>query len=255
MIKLNIKPLSVNEVWQGKRYKTPAYKNYEKIVLLTLPKIKIPNPPYVIYFEFGFSNSASDWDNPVKPFQDILSKKYNFNDKLIKKAIVCTTTVKKGHEYIKFQIETLEQSKFNIKSIMKSTETFKNTIKNYLNDFAAKDTAFAEKLSNPDKNIDDCITYIMNTVKKSGCNGFADEEIFGMALHYYDESQIEVGKPIQATVVVNHTIDLSEEEKTQAKEKALQQVVDEAKAKMSKRSKPKAKKEDQQSEVIQSSLF
>ena len=202
MIKLNIKPLSVNDVWQGKRYKTPAYKNYEKIVLLSLPKIKIPEPPFVIYFEFGFSNSASDWDNPVKPFQDILSKKYRFNDKLIKRAIVDTKIVKKGQEYIKFQISTLEQSKLNIKSIMKSTETFKKTIENYLNEVASKDAAFAGKLNNPEKKIDDCITYILNQVKKSGCVGFADEEIFGMALHYYDEEKIKVGKPIQANVVV-----------------------------------------------------
>jgi hypothetical protein len=109
MIKINIKPLSVNDVWQGKRFKTPAYKNYEKLLLLTLPKIKIPEPPYVIYFEFGFSNSASDWDNPVKPFQDILSKKYRFNDKLIKRAIVDTVLVKKGHEYVKFKIETYQK--------------------------------------------------------------------------------------------------------------------------------------------------
>ena len=37
----------------------------------------------------------------------------------------------------------------------------------------------------PTKNIDNCITYILNQVKKSGCCGFSDDEIFGMALHYY----------------------------------------------------------------------
>ena len=242
MIKINIKPLSVNDVWQGKRFKTPAYKNYEKLLLLTLPKIKIPEPPYVIYFEFGFSNSASDWDNPVKPFQDILSKKYRFNDKLIKRAIVDTVLVKKGQEYIKFQISTLEQSKLNIKSIMKSTETFKKTIENYLNEVATKDAAFAEKLNNPEKKIDDCITYILNQVKKSGCVGFDDSEIYGMALHYYDEEKVEIGSPIQANVVVNHSVDLSQEEIEQAKAKALNEVVQQAKEKMLK--KPKAKKEE-----------
>lgn len=138
---------------------------------------------------------------------------------------------------------------------MKSTDTFKRTIESYLNDVASKDAAFAAKMNNPEKKIDECITYILNTVKKSGCVGFADEEIFGMALHYYDEEKIEVGKPIQANVVVNHSVDLSEEEKQQAKAKALQQAVDEAKAKMAKRSKPKAKKEEQSSEVIQGNLF
>ena len=108
MVRINIKPLSVNEAWQGRRYKTPKYKQYQETLLWLLPKIKIPKPPYQIYFKFGFSNSLSDWDNPVKPTQDILSKKYGFDDKLIRKAIIETEIVKKGQEYIEFDICTLE---------------------------------------------------------------------------------------------------------------------------------------------------
>lgn len=104
MYKLNIKPLSVNKVWQGRRFKTQEYKNYEKIVLMMLPKIKLPEPPYSVYFEFGFSNSGSDIDNPVKPFTDILQKKYNINDKDIYTMILEKRKVKKGQEYIKFEI-------------------------------------------------------------------------------------------------------------------------------------------------------
>ena len=44
---------------------------------------------------------------------------------------------------------------------------------------------FAKSFSNPAKNIDDCVTYILNYVKNSGCNGFTDGEIFGQAIHYY----------------------------------------------------------------------
>jgi hypothetical protein len=138
---------------------------------------------------------------------------------------------------------------------MKSTDAFKKTIESYLNEVATKDTAFAEKLNNPEKKIDDCITYILNQVKKSGCVGFDDSEIFGMALHYYDEEKIEVGKPIQAKVVVNHSIDLSQEEIEQAKAKALDEVVQQAKDKMLKKSKAKAKKEEQPTEVVQGNLF
>lgn len=108
MINLKIKPLSVNECWQGKRFKTKAYLKYERDLLLILPQIKIPQPPFEINFEFGFSNIMSDWDNPVKPLQDILQKKYNFNDKDIMKAIVTKIKVKKGDEYISFNIKNLE---------------------------------------------------------------------------------------------------------------------------------------------------
>jgi|SRR5690606_38592901 len=88
---------------------------------------------------------------------------------------------------------------------MKASPHFKTAIQNHLNGLAAKDELFAETLKKPKKNIDDCITYIFNQVKASGCNGFADEEIYQMAVHYYDEDDIKVGKPLNGTVVVNHS--------------------------------------------------
>ena len=35
--------------------------------------------------------------------------------------------------------------------------------------------------------------------------------------HYYEEDEIEVGNPINCKMVVNHTIELTEEEKEQAR--------------------------------------
>jgi peptidyl-tRNA hydrolase len=69
-------------------------------------------------------------------------------------------------------------------------------------------------------------------VQKSGCNGFADDEIFGMAVHYYDEDNIEIGKPMNAHVVVNHVVELTEEEKEEAHQKTIQKAQDEAYNKM-----------------------
>ena len=107
MYKVDIKPLSVNQAYKGRRYKTTVCKNYELLVLSKLPRIKLPPPPFKVYYEFGFSNSASDIDNPVKIFQDILQKKYKFDDKLIHEMLVKKKKVKKGKEYIKFEIKTL----------------------------------------------------------------------------------------------------------------------------------------------------
>ena len=111
---------------------------------------------------------------------------------------------------------------------MKTTDHFKNTIKAYLDQRAESDLLFSFKYSAPKKNIDDCITYILNQVQKSGCNGFSDDEIFGMAVHYYDEDNIEVGKPMNARVVVNHVVELTAEEKEQARQDAIQKAQDEA---------------------------
>jgi hypothetical protein len=108
---------------------------------------------------------------------------------------------------------------------MKSTDSFKETIKSYLDNKAEIDSLFAVTYANEKKNIDDCCTYILNLVQKSDCNGFSDVEIFGMAIHYYDEENIEVGKPVNAKVVVNHTVELSNEEIKLAKEKAIETVI------------------------------
>jgi len=111
---------------------------------------------------------------------------------------------------------------------MKGTDIFKRTIHTYLVKRAASDELFAEKYANPDKNIDNCCTYILNQVQKSGCNGFADDEIYSMAVHYYDENNIEVGKQINAHIVVNHVVELTAEEKEQARKDAIQKAQDEA---------------------------
>lgn len=115
---------------------------------------------------------------------------------------------------------------------MKASNHFKNTIKTYLEQRVETDVLFSFQYSKPEKNIDDCVTYILNEVKKSGCNGFADDEIYSMAVHYYDEDNIEVGKPMNAHVVVNHVVELTEEEKEQARKDAIQKVQDEAYRKM-----------------------
>jgi Holliday junction resolvase RusA-like endonuclease len=105
MKKVDIKPLSVNLAWKGRRFKTNIYKKYEKDLLLILPEMKIPEGDFSVVYEFGFSNRLSDWDNPIKPFQDILQKRYDFDDSRIVSATVAKVVVKKGCEYIKFNIE------------------------------------------------------------------------------------------------------------------------------------------------------
>ena len=104
MVKINIKPLSVNEVWKGRRFKTDKYKIYETAVMLLLPKIKIVEPPYRLNLIVGFSNKASDIDNILKPFLDILQKKYGINDKHIEILHIEKQIVKKNNEFICFEL-------------------------------------------------------------------------------------------------------------------------------------------------------
>jgi hypothetical protein len=105
-IKLFIKPLSVNNAWQGKRFRSDAYNEYRKAIKRLLPAIELPPPPYCLSFVFGFSNNASDLDNPVKCIQDILAENYGFNDKLITELHIKKEIVAKGSEFIQFDIKT-----------------------------------------------------------------------------------------------------------------------------------------------------
>lgn len=134
----------------------------------------------------------------------------------------------------------------------KATDYFKQTIQSYLQRRAQEDALFAPRYANPKKNIDDCITFILNYVKQSGCNGFADDEIYSLAMHYYDEDDIDIGKPLtNCKVVVNHTIVLTEEEKAEARRRAMQKATDEAYRKIT-QSRNKTKKTET---ATQSSLF
>ena len=115
----------------------------------------------------------------------------------------------------------------------------------YLEQRAEEDALFAKKYRNPAKNMDECVTHILNYVQKSGCNGFTDGEIFGQAIHYYEENEIEVGKPMNCQVVVNHVVELTEEEKAEARQNAVRRYQEEELRKLQNRNRPSARKETQ----------
>ncbi len=136
----------------------------------------------------------------------------------------------------------------------KGTMAFADTILQYLEKRAENDALFAVKFANPLKSVDDCVRYIISEVQKSGCNGFTDDEIFGKAVHYFEENEIEVGNPINCQVVVNHTVELTEEEKEQARQDAIERLRQEEMAKMRKHSQPKPTTE-KKTQDVQPSLF
>lgn len=104
-----VKPLSVNAAYTGKRHRTKEYNAFKKEVLLRLRPMKLPKPPYEVHYVFAVSNERADYDNFVKAFQDVMTQKYGFDDKLIMKGTVEKMIVKKGNEYIKFDIQHYEK--------------------------------------------------------------------------------------------------------------------------------------------------
>lgn len=76
-----------------------------------------------------------------------------------------------------------------------NTKSFKEIIKDYLDNRAQNDPLFAKSYAKENKNIKDCCSYITSQAKKQASNGCAailDEVVFGWAVHYFDEDDIKV---------------------------------------------------------------
>lgn len=137
---------------------------------------------------------------------------------------------------------------------MKTTEHFKRTIQCYLENRAMEDELFAKSYHKQGKSIDDCITYMLNEIYKGGCNGLTDGEVYSLAVHYYDEDNIEIGNPLQCHIAVNHVVELTEEEKAEARQEAIRRYQREQLTKMQSRN-ARPKKAENAATQVQQSLF
>ena len=84
---------------------TVAYRNYRTAWEIHFAKAKYnielnKDAKYAVQFVFGFSNKASDIDNPIKPALDTLQNILGFNDKQVYILGACKEIVKKGEEYV-----------------------------------------------------------------------------------------------------------------------------------------------------------
>ena len=112
--------------------------------------------------------------------------------------------------------------KLNSQDIMKG---FQQAIKDHLEKIAAQDEAFAEKFAAKceaeQDSIANCCKYITNEVQKKYKQGnsavLTDAEVFGMAMHYYDE---DITPPKAGT---NCTVVMSKAELTPEDEEAIRQ--------------------------------
>ena len=81
---------------------------------------------------------------------------------------------------------------------------FKEIIKDHLDMMAEQDEAFAERYKLESKSLDRCIDYITSEAKKQaikGCAAIEDAVVYGWAVHYYQEDDLEIDK-VKAKVVV-----------------------------------------------------
>lgn len=107
---------------------------------------------------------------------------------------------------------------------MKATELFIKRIEDYLKKEADADPEFAKRMQEqPEKTSEAVCNYILSEVSKTKQNGWADEEIYGMAKHFIDEAELKdpgSGANSVSRVVVDTHVDLTEEQKQEAMAKA-----------------------------------
>lgn len=89
----------------------------------------------------------------------------------------------------------------------KENQSFKMAIQSYLDQRAKEDNLFAASYAKLDKNLSECCDYIISEAKKRGGSAVAipDDEVFGLAVHYYDEDNIKVKKQSNCKVATSNS--------------------------------------------------
>lgn len=107
MKRIDLKPLSVNDAWRGRKFSTPAKKTYERRVKQELEWCILEDciAPYEIHFKFWIPK-LQDYDNCIKVTQDILCEHFWINDRDIYKAVIEKVPVKAWQEYFEIEILT-----------------------------------------------------------------------------------------------------------------------------------------------------
>ena len=78
---------------------------------------------------------------------------------------------------------------------MSKQDTLKQAVRSYPDERAKNDELFAVSYAKENKSIDGCCDYILGEARKRGnAVAMSDTEVFGMAVHYYDEDDIKTNK-------------------------------------------------------------
>lgn len=141
----------------------------------------------------------------------------------------------------------------------------KDAIKAYLDERAKNDEQFAQSYAKANKNIDECFDYVIGEVRKRGNAVYmTDAEVFGLAVHYYDEDDIKINRLPEGTKLSASApaVELSEEDKAKAHDQAVneyrQQCIDrmrEAEEQKAKKLAERRKAEREKNSTLQPSLF
>ena len=122
---------------------------------------------------------------------------------------------------------------------MKSNNAAIAAMRQMLQERIIAEPALAIKLANPKKSLESAINYLCHEIQKSGMCVVDEQTVLSILLHFYDEDSIEDGgTPINCNIVVSKP-ELSDEDKAELKEQAMEQYKEEQLREIRRQSAPK----------------
>ena len=99
--------------------------------------------------------------------------------------------------------------------------------------------SFAIKMANPSKSMEGAVNYLCSQIQKSGMCCVDDTTVMNLLVHYFDENEIEDCGKVNCNIVVSKP-ELSDEDKAELKELAMEQYKQEQLREIRRQSAPKA---------------
>lgn len=122
-----------------------------------------------------------------------------------------------------------------MKKTKDNNSPFASAIKTYLDRRATEDKMFAESYANPKKSIAECCDFIVSEVKRQNRTAMTDDEVYGLAVHYYDEADPgRIDKGIASRVAIVIPGEDKERLRAEAIEEYKRQCIEEIKNKENK---------------------
>lgn len=124
---------------------------------------------------------------------------------------------------------------------MKSSENFIEAIRQYLDSRAESDSLFAIRYADTSKSVEECCQFILNEVKRQGVTVMTNDEVYSLACHYFDGdcTTDEIGSPLNCKVVISKE-QLTDEDKEELRQQAMEQYKEEQLRELRRHSQPKA---------------
>lgn len=109
---------------------------------------------------------------------------------------------------------------------LKSNDTAIQVMQKMLQERCIVKPMFAIKMANPSKSMEGAVNYLCTQIQKSGLCVVDDTTVMNILVHYFDENEIEDCGNVNCNIVVGKP-ELSEEDKTNLKEQAMEQYREE----------------------------